>query len=126
MRIFFKSFFFNEQPFFKFELWFENFNSKKNCFSLNLIVVFHTLSNYRISLYIDDEECGTLRFTRKVHSVRAPTNGGLYIGGIPLPTGFQPTEELEIRQPFDGTIKDLVFNRKLMDLNRKIFLNSTF
>ena len=78
----------------------------------------------RISLYVDDEECGTLRFSRRVLNVRAPTLGGLFIGGIP--NSFQPTEELEIKNAFNGTIKDLVFNGRMMDLNRKIFLNSTF
>lgn len=80
-------------------------------------------SKFRISLYIDDKECGTLRLSRKVNNVQAPKNGGLYIGGYP--SNFEPVEELETKQAFNGTIKDLVFNRRLMDLNRKIFLNST-
>lgn len=64
-----------------------------------------------------------MRFSRKVHNVQAPSVGGLYVGGIPV--NFQPTEELELRNAFNGTLKELVFNRKLMmDFNfRKIFLN---
>ncbi|KAK4336905.1 hypothetical protein RND71_043470 [Anisodus tanguticus] len=56
----------------------------------------------KISLFIDDEECGTLRFSRKVYNVRSLPNSSLYIGGIP--NDFRPIENLEITQAFNDEI----------------------
>lgn len=59
---------------------------------------------------LDDLELGNTRLPKGANSIEAPTEGGLYLGG--LPSGLTLNGRAGTRESLNGVIRDLVFNRK--------------
>lgn len=70
-------------------------------------------------MFVDDEEMGTIRLARRVYSIESPPEDGLCVGG--LADELPLAEMAATDQPFRGLLKDLAFDRQLLDLNHKHF-----
>ncbi|KDR22194.1 Laminin subunit alpha-1, partial [Zootermopsis nevadensis] len=84
---------------------------------------FHSLSvtktGRRLELRIDDELQDTVTLPKGATVVRAPgPSGGLYFGGVP--SNFTSTALKASPVPLIGTIKDVIFNDQLLQLDHPI------
>lgn len=59
---------------------------------------------------LDDKEFGTSRLPKGASTIEAPTEGGLYLGGIP--STLTLNGRAGTREPLRGVIRELVFNKK--------------
>lgn len=71
----------------------------------------------RISLYVDDEEVGTIRLARQVYTVESSSSDGLYVGGVPKELLIH--DQAGTNLPMQGIIKELALDRQLINLNQK-------
>ncbi|XP_064486467.1 laminin subunit alpha lam-3-like [Ornithodoros turicata] len=83
---------------------------------------FHTVAvlktHRRIHLNVDDEEIAQDRLPKGSSEVEAPSHGGLFFGGVR--SGIAIGSQAATREYFMGTIKDAVFNDKLLGFNSPV------
>lgn len=87
---------------------------------------FHTVSvvknGRRLELRVDDSLDSTTTLPEGAVTLKAPGElGGLYFGG--LPPGFNSTGRTFSNIPFIGTIKDIIFNEKLVRFSLFMIFN---
>lgn len=71
-----------------------------------------------IFMRIDDEEVSHLRLPKGIRDIEATTEGGLYFGGIPH--DLEIDSDIATRSYFSGTIKDAIFNNRLLNFNEPV------
>ncbi|XP_067126672.1 LOW QUALITY PROTEIN: laminin subunit alpha lam-3-like [Centruroides vittatus] len=83
---------------------------------------YHTVTLIKrkrnISMRIDDEEVSHLRLPKGIRDIEATSEGRLYFGGIP--PDFEVDSDIASRPRFHGTIKDAIFNDKLLNFNEPL------
>ncbi|KAG1688578.1 Laminin subunit alpha-2 [Nymphon striatum] len=74
----------------------------------------------RVQMRLDDEPMGTIQLNSEI--INAPASGGLYFGGVPQELIADKMVASDIH--FKGTIKDAIFNNKIIAFNLpKRFIN---
>lgn len=85
---------------------------------LFLTLIYVSSSLHRIAMSLDDVEIGNSRLAKGSNTIEAPTEGGLYLGG--LPSALTLNGRAGTRESLRGVIRDLVYNRKTYKFNNPV------
>ena len=77
---------------------------------LGIFYIFFSLTENRLSVYVDDVLVNSTRLDRSTRVVAAPEEGGLFFGG--LPGGFNVPTMVGSVNALTGCVQDVIVNNK--------------